>query len=181
MYNDAMDMFREMDEIFSHLFSRGNARQNNPWMITLREDETGMVRETDEIFDHLFPGLADDFTYGSCAPAATTGFRYCESPESSGCVTPTKYERTGGEPVPEIVSDRNGVTIAVELPGVTDENLNLAVRGGNLIIEAVLENRVYSTRAMLPTGTDQATMQHSLKNGVLEVRFASSVNSPDKK
>jgi len=146
MYNDSADMFREMDEIFDHLFSR--------WAD-----------------DSLFPGL--NFT-----ESGITEIPSCTSPEINGCGEIPAREMQDYEPVPEVFRDEDGVTIAVELPGVTEENLNLACRKGNLIIEAVLEDRQYSARAELPAETDPATMRHSLKNGVLEVNFGNFVHQP---
>ena len=132
-----------------------------------------MFREMDEIFARLLSRWEDDFPpvgrdvrdYGH--PGREQEF--AGAGEEPGLPPAAGAGQDG--PVPEIVCHDGGVTVAVELPGVTGENLNLAVRGGTLLIEGVSEDRVYSARAALPPGTDPASLRHSLKNGVLEVTF----------
>ena len=79
--------------------------------------------------------------------------------------------RNPGEPVPEVHQIGNEVKVIVDLPGATDESLRLDVQGDRLIIDAGDADRHYHTSALLPP-VDAATMQKSLKNGVLEVTCA---------
>jgi len=61
--------------------------------------------------------------------------------------------------------------IVTSLPGITEENLNLTVRPGTPIAEAACEDRVIHTETLLPPDADPSTLDHLLKNGVLEVAF----------
>jgi len=131
-----------------------------------------VFKEMDEIFCHLFPEWDEDFGmaasgFSGMVPARQE-YRSCEGP---GMPNVSGTETGTAEPVPETITHPHGITVAVELPGVTEENLNLAVRGPALLIEAVSLDTVYVTRVPLPPDTDPATIRHSLKNGVLEVSF----------
>jgi HSP20 family protein len=86
-----------------------------------------------------------------------------ESPEPA--VTPS---RDYGEPVPEIHRIGDDVKVVVEMPGVSEENLNIRLDGQTLTIDAAGSIRTYHTHAEVPP-VDPKSMQHSLKNGVLEV------------
>ena len=94
--------------------------------------------------------------------------------ETEAASDPERDLSTGtvhNEPVPEIIRHNGGIILTAELPGVTEENLILAVRGDELLIEGVSGDQLYVTRAPIPEEVDAVTMQHTLKNGVLEVTF----------
>jgi len=135
-----------------------------------------MFREMDDIFDYLFTRMTDDsmdLRSGIIAPVS-------DIPDDTKPVTPEPVpsQETGMiELVPEVLRDAEGVTIAIGIPGVTEENLNIAVRRSTLVIDAVSGDRIYHAETRLPPGSDPSTTAHSLRNGVLEVRVqaASSV------
>ena len=144
MYNDPLDAFAEMDELFDHLFSKVSGN-------------FGMA-----VMEFSSPGI----------PMSD----YAEEP---GELVPAEVaDDQFREPVPEIFHDNEGTKIVVELPGVTEDNLNLALRRSELIIEAVDGNCVYHAVATVPAETDPVTMSHSLKNGVLEVTLGVRSGTP---
>jgi HSP20 family protein len=73
-----------------------------------------------------------------------------------------------GEPAPEIHRIGEDVKVVVEMPGVSEENVNIRLDGQSLTIDAAGCVHTYYTHAEVPP-VDPASMQHSLKNGVLEV------------
>jgi HSP20 family molecular chaperone IbpA len=135
MYNDPLDAFAEMDELFDHLFSKVSGN----FGMTGMEFPSPAIPESD----------------------------YAEEPEEP--VPAETAEEQFREPVPEIIHDSDGTKIVVKLPGVTEDNLNLALRKGQLIIEAVDGDCVYHAVAPIPADSDPSMMRHSLKKGVLEV------------
>lgn len=66
----------------------------------------------------------------------------------------------------------------VDLPGITEEALRLDVKGSTLVIDAGDADHAYRTSAELPP-VDTASMQKTLKNGVLEVTFTSLPEHPE--
>jgi HSP20 family protein len=69
------------------------------------------------------------------------------------------------------------VKVVVEMPGVSEENLNIQFNGSMLTIEAAGETRTYRSTTNLPP-VDPVSRHQSLKNGVLEVTFESLSDSP---
>ena len=76
--------------------------------------------------------------------------------------------RTGAE----IHRIGNEVKVIADLPGITEEALRLDVKGNTLVIDAGDADHHYHTSVSLPP-VDMASMQKTLKNGVLEVTFTS--------
>jgi len=64
------------------------------------------------------------------------------------------------------------VKVITELPGINEDELRLDVKGNTLVIDAGDADHSYRTSAALPL-VDTGSMQKTLKNGVLEVTFAS--------
>lgn len=141
MHRNPMDMFEEMDEMFSRLFSQINrefmdgSTQMNGYRITVRDDGEGP-----EVHD--MPG--------SNAP----------------------IPRITGETIAEVHRIGYEVKVIADLPGITEEALRLDVKGNTLVIDAGDADHHYQTSAVLPP-VDTASMQNTLKNGVLEVTFTS--------
>ena len=132
-------------------------------------DPLDAFAEMDELFDHLFPKVSGNFGMtgmGFSSPGVILKDYTEELPEPAPAEAADVQFR---EPVPEIFQDHDGTKIVVELPGVTEDNLNLALRKRELIIEAVDGDCIYHAVAPVPAGADPTTISHSLKNGVLEV------------
>lgn len=93
--------------------------------------------------------------------------------------SPVYQSRDSDEPVAEIHRIGNDVKVVVEMPGVSDESLNIRLDGLELIIDAAGSIRTYHTRVGVPP-VDPKSLQHSLRNGVLEVTLRVLPESPDK-
>ncbi|RPI39585.1 MAG: hypothetical protein EHM53_05185 [Methanoregulaceae archaeon] len=79
------------------------------------------------------------------------------------------------EPGAEIHRIGNEVNVIAGLPGITEEAQRLDVKGTTLIIDAGDADHHYHTSVSLPP-VEMASIQKTLKNGVLEVSF---VSQPD--
>jgi HSP20 family molecular chaperone IbpA len=136
---------------------------------TMYAESVDVFEEINAIFAHLFNGMSRNFLEEEeFIPSFSPHENYLSAPDG-----PELQGRTGesGEPVPEIFLGDGVVKIVTSLPGVTGENLNLVLRGRNLIVEAAREDRVVHGETPLPKDIDPSTMTQSLKNGVLEVSF----------
>ena len=132
-----------------------------------------MFDEMDEMFNRLFSRIDRDFMSGS---SQQYGYRIVlrddeESPgvqEIPGSDTPASWMTS--EPVAEVHRIGNEVKVIAGLPGITDEALRLDLKRNILVIDAGDADQYYRTSAALPP-VDAASMQKTLKNGVLEVTF----------
>jgi HSP20 family molecular chaperone IbpA len=135
-------------------------------------DPEDMFQEMDAVFDRIFKTMSRDFDYPE---SLLTGYRVTFASdglqnESLGLQMDAEFQ--GSENIePEVQRFDDKVVVIAEMPGITDSNLNLSVRGQQLIIDASGEERVNHTIATLPVDVDKASMKYTLKNGVLEVTF----------
>lgn len=137
----------------------------------MNDDVQDLFREMDALADHLFTRMARDF--GGSMPQ---GFSYHMIIQNSG-EQPTLHgepemlsPRSGSEPIPEVHRIDEEVMVIAELPGATRETVRLALTGNELVIDADGGVRQYHTSAALPA-VNPDSMQTSIKNGVLEVKF----------
>jgi HSP20 family protein len=134
-----------------------------------------MFDEIDEIFDRLVSRMDREFMSGS---PQQYGYRIVIHDDGNDTVvqeipgSDTPESRVTGEPVAEVHRIGNEVKVIAGLPGVTEEALRLDVKGNVLVIDAGDADHFYHTSAALPP-VDVASMQKTLKNGVLEVTFLS--------
>lgn len=75
------------------------------------------------------------------------------------------------EPMVDVFDEKDHVLMVVELPGVTEESINLDLKGDILILEAGDEKRKYSKEILLPAKVDFEKREVSFKNGVLGVKM----------
>lgn len=132
-----------------------------------------MFDEMDEMFARIFSRMDREFMDGT-----PQGYRHCfmvmdtgersEIPERVNDDTPLSCVH--GEPVAEVHRIGNEVKVIADLPGITEDALRLGVMGNTLVIDAGDAEHCYHTSAALPP-VDTASMQKTLKNGVLEVTF----------
>jgi HSP20 family molecular chaperone IbpA len=137
----------------------------------MNDDAQDIFREMDTLVDHLFARMARDLRAGM-----PQGFGYHvvisepwhqpALPEEPDIISP----RSGSEPIPEVHLIEDEVMVIAELPGATRETVKLSVMGNELVIDADGGVRQYHTTAALPL-VDPGSMQTSIKNGVLEVKF----------
>jgi HSP20 family protein len=136
-------------------------------------DPMDIFEEMDGLFARLFPRMDREFVTGSPG-----GYGYRIIVQNGG--EPQEMQevrddeaplsRITGEPVAEVHRIGNEVKVIADLPGITEDELRLDVKGNTLIIDAGDADHYYHTSAALPP-VDTASMQKTLKNGVLEVTF----------
>ena len=129
----------------------------------------------DEMFARLFSRMDRDFMAGTDSGFGhrimIPGFGEEPEPDEPAEDTVSPALMTG-EPVAEVHRIGNEVKVIAGLPGISEEALRLDVKRNMLVIDAGDADHHYRTSAALPP-VDTASMQKSLKNGVLEVTFTS--------
>jgi HSP20 family molecular chaperone IbpA len=139
MQGNPMDMFDEMDAVFSNLFSRMD-----------REFFTSAIRAA------RYPVIFRDEG------------EWQEGEQETAAALPAPVTT---EPVTEVHRIGDEVKVIAGLPGITLEELRLDVQGHTLVIDAGYADNHFRTRTALPP-ISAASMQTTLKNGVLEVTFS---------
>ena len=139
-----------------------------------------IFREMDTLAAHLLSRLARDFDtglrpgYGHHVVIQSGYFEPCRFREPEEIPS-----STGPEPMPEVHRIDNEIRVISGLPGATRESVRLALEGNELIIDADGGSRHYHTVTALPS-VEPGSMQSTIKNGVLEVRFSTrAVSSED--
>jgi HSP20 family protein len=147
----------------------------------MHRDPMDLVAEMDAMFNHIFSRMDRDFMTSS---PQEYGYRIVirddgEEPEMRDMADDgSAFTGVTSEPVAEIHRIGNEVKVIADLPGITEEALRLDVKGGMLVIDAGDADHAYRTSADLPP-VDTASMQKTLKNGVLEVTFTSLPEQPE--
>jgi len=75
------------------------------------------------------------------------------------------------DPLTDVILTEDALYVTADLPGIRDEVLTVRVEGRRLIIEAEGERRYYSA-VDLPHDIDSSSMEHTFRNGVLDVSIA---------
>jgi HSP20 family protein len=73
------------------------------------------------------------------------------------------------EPLTDVIEDTTQVSITVEMPGVTKEDIGLHMTEESLEISVDTEKRKYHKRVKLPTKVQPKTTKATYNNGVLDV------------
>ncbi|MCX6688173.1 MAG: hypothetical protein NTZ39_00510 [Methanoregula sp.] len=144
----------------------------------MKNDPQDIFQQMDAMMAQLFRTMDDR---DSSNLPQMTGYHIVidgssQPPEPTG--SPAYPSRDTDEPVAEVHRIGTEVKVVVEMPGISEENLNIQLNGDTLTIEAAGNTRTYSTKTNLPP-IDPVSRQHTLKNGVLEVTFESLSGSPE--
>ena len=139
----------------------------------MQGDPMDMFDEMEEIFASLFFRMDREFMdrtsreYGIHIMLRDDGEdpKIPDMADDAACSS-----RVPEEPVSEVHRIGNEIKVIADLPGITEGLLRLDVRGDTLVIDAGDADHHYLTSAALPP-VDPASMQKTLKNGVLEVTF----------
>lgn len=138
-----------------------------------------VFREMDEMIDRLFSDMEREFVSARTRYGYRIAIRGGEEdpqiPDTDSAIFPSCTDQ---EPVAEVHSTENEVRVIANLPGITEEELRLGVKDNLLVIDAGDADHHCHTTAELPP-VDPASMQKTLKNGVLEVTFA-ALRNPEK-
>jgi HSP20 family protein len=129
-----------------------------------------LFKEMNAMMDRLMAGMEENSSFFE---PQVTGYRIIIdgvpiSPR--GNTTGPVPAENANEQVPEILRVGNDVYVIADIPGVSEDNLNLTLNGNRLAIDASGSTQVHHMDADLPD-VDPASMKHTLKNGVLEVTF----------
>lgn len=84
--------------------------------------------------------------------------------ESGSIVSETR------EPVVEVLDERDEVVVIAELPGVEEQQIDVAVRAGGIEVSAAGRGRRYHKRVLLPSPVIAGSLTSSYRNGILEIR-----------
>ena len=139
----------------------------------MQENPTDMFDEMDEMFARLFSLMDREFMDGT---HQGHGYPIMVRDNGEWPVTENRGDNLAspacltGEPMAEVHHIGNEVKVVTDLPGITEEALRLDVKGNTLVIDAGDADHPCHTSAALPP-VDMASMQKTLKNGVLEVTF----------
>jgi HSP20 family protein len=138
--------------------------------------------EMDEMFARLFARMDQEFMDGF--PRADgfhilirDGGEYLEMPEMTDDDAPSFPVTV--EPEVEIHRIGNEVKAIADLPGITEDALRLDMKGNTFVIDAGDGDHHFHTAVELPP-VDSASMQKTLKNGVLEVTFTRLLDPSEK-
>lgn len=74
------------------------------------------------------------------------------------------------EPLIDTFDEPGELVIVAELPGVAEDELQVAVQGDVLSLETTGVRR-FAREILLPADIDPATIHHTYRNGILEIRF----------
>lgn len=137
-----------------------------------------MFEEMDDLFVRLFSRMDREFLDGfpqhyrdrTGVRDSGDGPENQEIPDGVFSGSPLKRELLA-----EAHCIGNEVNVIADLPGISEEELRLDVKGDLLIIDAGDADNHYYASVTLPP-VEKASMKKTLKNGVLEVTF---LNVPD--
>jgi HSP20 family protein len=75
------------------------------------------------------------------------------------------------EPLADIFDEAGHISVVVELPGVTDDEIKIEVEGDILTLEATGRDRRYAKELLLPAQVDAASLHRHFQNAILEIRL----------
>ena len=75
------------------------------------------------------------------------------------------------EPLIDVFDEAGHILVVAELPGVTNEDIELEVEGDILSLKATGRERRYAKELVLPALVDPASLQRTFQNAVLEIRL----------
>ena len=74
------------------------------------------------------------------------------------------------EPLVDLFDEDQEIVIVVELPGVSEEELQVEVQEDILSLETTGQHK-YAKEILLPQTVDSASLQRTFRNGILELRL----------
>lgn len=75
------------------------------------------------------------------------------------------------EPLVDLFDEEDHIRVVVELPGVSENNINLEVKGDILKLSADSGDRKYNKEILLPLKIKEDKISSSYKNGILEIKL----------
>jgi HSP20 family protein len=74
------------------------------------------------------------------------------------------------EPLVDIFDEKDYILVVAELPGVTEDQIQVAVADDVLTLSSTGRDRKYAKKVVLPAIVDPASLRRTYQNGILEVR-----------
>jgi len=140
MSDSPADIFEQLNELMKRLMEQGLKEQGDP----------------NRSFAYGFKIVIHDT--GTAGTSVEGSAPELEEPSSEGTL----------EPIAEMYTTDDDVTVAIDLPGVEKENIHLSLINGTLTIIAG-GNQLTSVEV---PAVDADSMQSNYKHGVLEVKFS---------
>jgi len=106
--------------------------------------------------------------FGNVKPKGTSGLMMHAGEEEPQRGEPTP-ER---EPLVDVFTSKGKTTVVAELPGVAEEDINVALSGKRLEINVDKGKRKYFRQIELPKKFNKKKMKKKYNNGVLELIFS---------
>ena len=75
------------------------------------------------------------------------------------------------EPIIDVFDEKDYLEIIAEIPGVSEDDIKVEVKGDILIISAESGDRKYSKEVLLPKEADGRTIKSTYRNGILKLRL----------
>ena len=75
------------------------------------------------------------------------------------------------EPITDVFDEKEEVRVYAEMPGVSEEDIKLDLKGDILDISAQSGERKYHKEVLLPAKVKSETLTSSYKNGILEIKI----------
>ena len=75
------------------------------------------------------------------------------------------------EPIVDIFDEKDHILVIAELPGVTEEKINIEVAGDILNLSAADTERKYAKEILLPGKVKPSSLKTAYQNGILEIRL----------
>jgi HSP20 family protein len=84
------------------------------------------------------------------------------------------------EPVVDVFDEKDHVLIVTELPGVSENDINLELKGDILMLSAETGDRKYSKEILLSSKVREDKIESSYKNGILEIKLIKTTKKSNK-
>lgn len=73
------------------------------------------------------------------------------------------------EPMVDVFDEKEAIKVIAELPGVSQEDIKLELKGDILTLKAEHADKKYSKEILLPRAVDEDGLTSSFNNGILEI------------
>ncbi|OKY77935.1 MAG: Molecular chaperone HSP20 family, IbpA [Candidatus Methanohalarchaeum thermophilum] len=103
----------------------------------------------------------------------TFGFSIRKDPSGETSINTfgDKTEEKEKEPLVDVFESENEISVTAEIPGVSEENIDVSAKKSEVLIEARGESKAYSKNVNLPSDIDPDSMESNYNNGVLSLKF----------
>lgn len=133
--------------------------------------ETGdKVKKEGEIdLSHLRKGMKG--VYGFSIKTAVGGEPVVEQFGNIGKTQKGAEVKEEREPIVDLFDEKKEIIIMAEMPGVSEEDIRLDLKGDIFEISAQRGGRKYYKELLIPANVKAESLTSSYKNGILEVRI----------